>query len=65
MKEGFYWVRAGNDPLQVWYYLSQFGWYRPQSAIPITATYFRQMAFEIVGDRLLPPSSPNAAENKS
>lgn len=57
MKEGFYWVRSGSGPLQVWYYLSQYGWYRPQTAIPITATYFRQMAFEIIGDRLLPPSS--------
>ncbi|WP_127908375.1 MULTISPECIES: hypothetical protein [Pantoea] len=65
MKEGFYWVRPGNEPLQVWYYLPQFGWYRPQSAIPITAAYFRQMDFEIIGNRLLPPSSPDMTNNMS
>ena len=23
MKEGFYWIKSRNEPLQVWYYLSQ------------------------------------------
>jgi len=64
MKEGFYWVKSGSDPLQVWYYISQFGWYRPQTSIPVTTTYFRMMDFEIIGDRLLPPSSFNAPDHE-
>ncbi len=63
MQEGFYWVKSGSEPLQVWYYLAQFGWYRPQSAIPVTTTYFKMMAFEIIGDRLVPPPRFHAAES--
>ncbi|MEZ3498275.1 hypothetical protein [Pantoea sp. KPR_PJ] len=62
MQEGFYWVQAGIDPPQIWYYLSQFGWYRPQSSVPVTSTYFKRMAYEIISDRLMPPERYDTAE---
>lgn len=64
MQEGFYWVQAGTDPPQVWYYLSQFGWYRPQTSVPVTSTYFKRMAYEIISDRLIPPARADVTVNE-
>lgn len=60
MQEGFYWVQAGSESPQVWYYLAQFGWYRPQLSIPVTDVWFRHMKYEILSDRLAVPEGANA-----
>ncbi|RPD98074.1 hypothetical protein BBB56_16030 [Candidatus Pantoea deserta] len=63
MQDGFYWVQAGNDPPQVWYYLSQFGWYRPQVSVPVTSAWFKRMSYKIISDRLLPPAHTDEPDN--